>query len=164
MNAPVPNALPADALANLRDVRLPEAVSWWPLAPGWWALAALLAIGAGVALALLARRRRSARRAALLELERLRRDARGAPDPVGLATALGVLMRRVLLAADGAGAASATLHGDAWSERLSTGPAALPAPFARWIAAAPYAGVADDAPDADALLDAGERWIRSRAR
>lgn len=25
-------------LAQLRDIHLPEAVSWWPLAPGWYAL------------------------------------------------------------------------------------------------------------------------------
>ena len=22
----------------LRDIELPEAISWWPLAPGWWLL------------------------------------------------------------------------------------------------------------------------------
>ena len=25
----------------LRDLHLPEAVGWWPLAPGWWVLIAL---------------------------------------------------------------------------------------------------------------------------
>ena len=29
---------PTDPLANLRDIHLPGDVSWWPLAPGWWAL------------------------------------------------------------------------------------------------------------------------------
>ena len=33
---------PTDPLANLRDIHLPEAISWWPLAPGWWFLIALV--------------------------------------------------------------------------------------------------------------------------
>lgn len=36
---------PSDPLAQLRDIHLPEAVSWWPLAPGWWVLGALLIAG-----------------------------------------------------------------------------------------------------------------------
>lgn len=37
--------LPPEAqqlLAQMHDIRAPEAVSWWPLAPGWWLLIALL--------------------------------------------------------------------------------------------------------------------------
>ncbi len=35
---------PTDPLANLRDIHLPGDVSWWPLAPGWWVLIALLVV------------------------------------------------------------------------------------------------------------------------
>lgn len=31
-----------DPLANLRDIHLPAEISWWPLAPGWWILIALI--------------------------------------------------------------------------------------------------------------------------
>jgi Tfp pilus assembly protein PilO len=34
---------PADTL-ELRDIHLPDAVSWWPPAPGWWVLLVLLVI------------------------------------------------------------------------------------------------------------------------
>ena len=27
----------------LRDLHLPEAIGWWPLAPGWWVVIALVA-------------------------------------------------------------------------------------------------------------------------
>ena len=29
----------------IRDLHLPEAIGWWPLAPGWWVLIVLLGIG-----------------------------------------------------------------------------------------------------------------------
>ncbi len=28
----------ADPLAQLRDIRVPDPIGWWPLAPGWWFL------------------------------------------------------------------------------------------------------------------------------
>ena len=36
MNAPAMNELP------LRDIHLPDAVSWWPPAIGWWLLAIII--------------------------------------------------------------------------------------------------------------------------
>jgi hypothetical protein len=33
-----------DPLAGLRDYHLPEAISWWPPAPGWWLLAIALTL------------------------------------------------------------------------------------------------------------------------
>ena len=32
----------SDPLANLRDIHLPADVGWWPLAPGWWVLIAVI--------------------------------------------------------------------------------------------------------------------------
>jgi len=47
MNALPMNGVPmnsgtgVDPLDELRDIHLPDAISWWPLAPGWWTLLAL---------------------------------------------------------------------------------------------------------------------------
>ena len=35
---------PASAPLPLHDLQLPEAISWWPLAPGWWALLVMVLI------------------------------------------------------------------------------------------------------------------------
>lgn len=39
MNPVSQSATPA---LPLRDLQLPEAISWWPLAPGWWILSAII--------------------------------------------------------------------------------------------------------------------------
>ena len=84
----------------LRDLHLPEAVGWWPLAPGWWVL---LGIAALLVLALLRRawmrwRKDAARRIALKELARAESAYRESPNPVLLATRLSELLRRTMLA------------------------------------------------------------------
>ncbi|MBN9085288.1 MAG: DUF4381 domain-containing protein [Reyranella sp.] len=45
-------------LSNLRDIVVPPDVSFWPPAPGWWAVGAVCAVAAGVAVAAAARHRR----------------------------------------------------------------------------------------------------------
>jgi hypothetical protein len=48
-------------LGQLRDIRLPADISWWPLAPGWWVMAVLL-LGLMVIAGLVIRRHRQAGR------------------------------------------------------------------------------------------------------
>lgn len=36
---------PEDLLSQLRNLDTPGAISWWPPAPGWWALASLILLG-----------------------------------------------------------------------------------------------------------------------
>jgi len=46
MDAPAePTPQPSELLAQLRDIRIPDTASWWPPAPGWWIVAALVLIG-----------------------------------------------------------------------------------------------------------------------
>jgi hypothetical protein len=84
----------------LRDLHLPEAVGWWPLAPGWWLLIALLVFG----LLLLCRkswkrwRHDRARRIALKQLARLQQAYYAQPDSVTLGARLSELLRRTMLA------------------------------------------------------------------
>jgi hypothetical protein len=84
----------------LRDLHLPEAIGWWPPAPGWWLLVALLLAGLIMVLrrALAARTRGTARRYALKELDRLTAEFERHHDAVAFAAGLSALLRRTMLA------------------------------------------------------------------
>lgn len=91
-------ATQSDPLAGLHGYHLPDAVSWWPPAPGWWLLAGLAVLAATVAVWLLVRRhrRRAALRAALAELDALTGEL-AVLDPGDFARRLSRLLRRCAL-------------------------------------------------------------------
>ena len=147
----------------LRDLHLPDPVGWWPLAPGWWLLLAMLA-AALVWLAVVARSRHrqgAARRHALRKLRELERRYAEDGDAVQLAIDVSALLRRAILAysprADVAG-----LTGPAWMERLDSG---LAAPLfadgaGRALLDLPYRRPgADHSADVTALLSAVRRRL-----
>ena len=91
---------PADPLATLRDIHVPDAPVFWPPAPGWFVVAALMVAAGIVATVVGVRRWRAVRfrREALAGVRALRtRHQAGAPD-VEIAMELSVLIRRVALA------------------------------------------------------------------
>jgi len=98
------------SLENLRDIVMPEPVSWWPLAPGWWVLLGCVAVGAIVTIVRLVRRWRANayRRAALQELK--------SADTV--AAIADVLKRTALCAWPRSDVAA--LSGTAWCDWLAT--------------------------------------------
>jgi len=153
-----------DPLAGLRDIHLPEAVSFWPLAPGWWLVAAgLVALGVA-ALWLRHRRRESVRRAAVGELEALRTDYERDGDGAALAERLSALLRRVALVRFGR-ARVAPLHGEGWRAFLAeTGRrAGFPSELAARLEQTVYAGpnAQPEPEEVTAWLLASRRWIRS---
>ncbi len=84
----------------LRDLHLPEAIGWWPLAPGWWVLI-VVAIAGIVYLAMRAIRqwrRNAMRRVALKELRRIQKQYGKGIDEITLAIELSELLRRTMLA------------------------------------------------------------------
>ncbi len=99
-NNPMP-VTPAgsDPLAGLRDWHLPDPVSWWLPAPGWWVVAGLVLVALAGATLLWQRRWRqgAAMRAALRELKVLRGQLDAELDPSGFAAAVSVLLRRLAL-------------------------------------------------------------------
>ena len=67
---------PQDPLANLHPLREPGLIGWWPLAPGWWLLLAIVLLClAALGYVLLKRYRANAyRRQALAQLQTLHRE------------------------------------------------------------------------------------------
>ncbi|MGI9334293.1 MAG: DUF4381 domain-containing protein, partial [Gammaproteobacteria bacterium] len=90
---------PTDPLAELRDIHLPEAPLWWPPAPGWWLLGALVLLAAVLLFRayLRARARNASRRAALVALRALRRRHEQGEAPAVVAAALSSLLKRYVL-------------------------------------------------------------------
>ncbi len=103
----------------LRDLHLPEAISWWPLAPGWWVVIGIVLVGLGFLLRawLRTRARGAARRYAMRQLDVLEQQFNEHRDPVAFGSDLSELLRRTMLAyaprQDVAG-----LTGDAWLQWL----------------------------------------------
>lgn len=71
-----------DPLSQLRDIHLPQTGGFWPPAPGWWLLAALLLIAITALIWLIRRRYQRNRwlRLAKTELARLERTAAKQPQ------------------------------------------------------------------------------------
>ncbi len=104
---------------ELRDIHLPPDPSWFPPAPGWWILAALL-IALLVWLFRIARKRVRKRRwlAALQdEVGRIASDHAAHHDPRKTSAAISELLRRAALRLDSRAAA---YQGDEWLAWLDT--------------------------------------------
>lgn len=143
---------------ELRDIHLPADPPWWPPAPGWWLLVALLVV-ASVWLWRVFRRRQRKQRwhvSVQSELARIAEANAKQPDAAKLSAELSALLRRAsLLIAPHA----AALNGDVWlrfldaqieGDAFSNGPgrALLEAPFQR-----------DPKVDADALIALTSTWL-----
>lgn len=106
----------------IRDLHLPDAIGWWPPAPGWWLLAAFALAGLFVLLRrwLRTHSRGAVRRRALRELDRLLGEFDEHRDVVRFASAVSSLLRRAMLAY-APRAEVAGLTGDAWLHWLDRG-------------------------------------------
>ena len=147
----------------LRDLHLPEPVGWWPLAPGWWVLIAILAALAGYALYRGYRRYRfnAPRRYALGQLARFESEYLEHRNPVLLGKQLSELLRRGMLAYVDRDEV-AGLTGEAWLEWLDRG---MPLPYfhtqgGKSLLQLPYRDPAGDFSDVD--IDALVSAVRMR--
>ena len=122
----------------LRDIHLPDAISWWPLAFGWWILVSILFIGI-ILFAVrfyAARRQRAARRGIQKVIDALH----AGQDPVLSAQQVSTIMRRFAMTISDEPDTVAGLTGKDWLVFLdaSWGEAAFTHGEGRLLLSAPY--------------------------
>ena len=156
--------MPVESLP-LRDIHLPEAVSWWPPAPGWWLLLVLAGVAIAAVLILIRlRQRKRLKRAALAELETIRGQYQQTHDTTELVRSLSALMRRASISFQQR-RDTASLTGERWLRHLDA--TAVRKNFeqgtGRVLATAPYQPDSRLATvDSDALLSLCEDWLRAQ--
>lgn len=143
----------------LRDIHLPDSVSWWPPAPGWWVLLALL-ICACLIMRYWRRNRgrRNLRQLALQELDRIENRFGQQDNERQALENLSVLLRRIAVSRYPREQV-ASLTGDRWLQFLDsvTGTDEFSRGPGRALADAPYnPALHADIPD---LIDLSRRWI-----
>lgn len=151
-------------LSQLRDIHLPGPVSWWPPAPGWWLLLAIVLLGTFAPWFIYRLRKRNAwRRSALEMMKQLREQFQsGGAESQRIVADLSVLMRRVAISRFPR-EESAKLSGEAWlkflDQRQRKG-SIFQSPVGQLLVIAPYAQQMDiSTADMNELFALCENWI-----
>ncbi len=150
----------------LRDLHLPPDISWWPLAPGWWVLLAIMAAGLGWLLyrSLLRWRAGKPRRTALRQLAHLKRAYQQSGNTQRLGIDLSELLRRAMLAY-APRSEVAGLAGERWLDWLDQGmdEKAFSEGAGKMIESLPYRNPELDAQgvDVDGLIDAVHKRLQT---
>lgn len=148
----------------LRDIHLPEAISWWPPAIGWWLLAALVPLLAGILYWLYRRlTRKTALKTAKKVLAAIRQD--NTMDDLTKLSEISILLRRVAIST-ASRSRTASLTGEAWLAYLD---GAMPgAPFSqgvgRYLSDARYRKETPGDLDIVRLINLCEDWLKAQAR
>lgn len=157
MNQPNP-------LDNLRDIHLPEAISAWPPAPGWWILAIIiLCLLFWVGWKLRQRyQKKHLMRVSLSILTELEQDYASHQDPRKLVKQYSSLIRRIAVARFSRSEA-ASLTGNSWLEFLNSSGQQeyFNGDIGQLLLSAPYRQVTIDSAQLDALGQAIRSWVNS---
>jgi membrane protein implicated in regulation of membrane protease activity len=153
----------ADPLAQLHDILLPPAISWWPLAWGWWLLLALLAGCAAFAIYIWRRRKKRARYRllALQELALINERYRQQNDSAEYLQQLTILLRRTALSAQPR-RFPVDIKGEAWLHWLDNYCPQARGEFTRGSGRVLLTGPYEARPviDADALATLVRLWLQ----
>jgi hypothetical protein len=151
----------------LRDIHLPGEIPFWPPAPGWWILTALIiaAIAGGIWLYRHQRMLKlSATRMAHEQLQVIVARYQSEQDPQELLQQLSVLLRRLSISLFPR-TEVASLTGQAWLEFLDrqTAQPNFSSGSGRLLSEAPYRRTVDAA-EAEQVLQYCQQWIEAVAK
>lgn len=155
---------PTNALAQLKDIHLPDPVGWWPLAIGWWLL---IGLGACVLAALLWWLWQyycagAAKRQALRLLAEYEAEAKLTRNTAPLCAQISELLRRVAIAYYPRTQVAA-LSGSAWIDFLNHHSKGINFHVVQdLLIEKPYQAVAQDA--MTPLISRSRQWIKQRRR
>lgn len=103
----------------LRDIHLPDPISWWPLAIGWWIVLGCVILFSILAACLAKRFLKSTlRKEAAKELDKIEMMFQKTEDTSQCVSALSALLRRAAISQKDNGKKAAGLTGRKWLERL----------------------------------------------
>jgi hypothetical protein len=155
----------APELATLRDIHLPEVVGWWPLAPGWYAVAVLIIIALAVILYALHRHHQNAyaKRQALRLLSGYQLQYQQSGDSNAICARISELLKRVALAYFPRERVAA-LQGEEWIQFLNhTGSGVEFNKTAYELLELPYQSKVTQH-NLDLLFTQTQRWIKQRKK
>ena len=154
MNSFDPSQIP------LRDLHLPEKIGWWPLAPGWWFMAALLVVLAVACVLIYWRwRRYRLQRVATAILDRIQSEFERTGDGQQAVREISVLLRRITLALK---PTAASFTNGPWLSTLEELGTRVPLDLESIIASSPYQNPATSplaAAEVVRTIDFAREWI-----
>jgi hypothetical protein len=149
----------SNPLNDLADIHLPDGVSWWPLAPGWWVLIALAMI---IAIALYyVRRHQQRNHYRHLSLQELLKAYQQQSSPAVYLQQVSSILRRTAMSAYPKNFNS-SIKGDEWLLWLDAHCPATADSFAHGTGRALLVGPYQKAPDVDvaALHQLCTHWVK----
>lgn len=144
---------------ELRDIHLPDPVSWWPPAPGWYGLFILAILFIALGLYLLWKwRHPSIKKLAQRELQKIEQSFSQHQNSQQLCSDVSILLRRVAMSYD-ARNRQAGITGKEWLSHLNNlcGQTLFDDNLAEYLLFAPYKSHSEL--PADKLITTSRQWI-----
>lgn len=146
----------------LRDVHIPEAISWWPLATGWWLLLIVIPSLLWISLWIYKRlTQQTAVKTAIKLLRQLKQDQ--SKNQQQKLAEISVLIRRVAISV-APRTECASLTGQAWLEYLNNSlkDNAFTKGVGQCLADASYRKQVSENINLDELISLTERWLKAQ--